>query len=181
LNIICLAWGSLVWDSGVLPAAGPWHTGGPWLPIEFARAGEKGELATVLCPGYPASPARWARLSESNLVTARQLLRKREAIPRGRIDGVGTVLVGQPPGALLGAPEILRWATEKKGIEAVIWTSLPPRFDNAEGRIPSPEEAVRYLLQLTGEVRRHAQQYIRQVPPEIQTANRLALQKAIAS
>ena len=119
--------------------ATPWWTEGPSLPIEFARVGNRGELATVLCPGRcPVSPVRWAELNEADLVKARKLLRQREEIPASRVDGVGSVRVGQPPGYLLGATAILRWASAKKGIDAVIWTSLPPRFGGSEGRVPTP-------------------------------------------
>ena len=81
----------------------------------------------------------------------------------------------------LGAADIFRWAIAKKGIDAVIWTSLPPRFDGVEGRIPNPDEAVTYLHRLTGQERRHAEDYVQRVPAEIQTANRAALEAAIAS
>ena len=181
VNIVCLAWGSLVWQPGILPLAGPWSTDGPSLPIEFARVGDKGELATVLCPGCPVCPVRWAKLSEPDLVTARKLLRRHEEIPPDRVDGVGSVRLGQPPGALLGAADIFRWAVARKGIDAVIWTSLPPRFDGVEGRIPNPDEAVTYLRRLTGQERRNAEDYVQRVPAEIQTANRAALEAAIAS
>ncbi len=181
MNIVCLAWGSLVWRPGILPLDGPWRPDGPKLPIEFARVGDKGELATVLCPGAPPSAVRWAKLSTPDLAAARQLLRRREEIPAERVDGVGSVVVGQPPGVLLGSAEILVWATKKVGIDAVIWTSLPPRLSGVEGRAPSPDEAVAYLKRLSGEERRHAEDYVRRVPAEIETPNRAALEAAIAS
>lgn len=181
MRIVCLAWGSLIWNPGVLPIAGNWYPGGPSLPIEFARVGDKGELATVLCPSYPTSPARWARLDESDLVTARQLLRRREEVDPDRHDGIGSVIVGQTPGVLFAAADILQWTIAQRGIDAVIWTALPPRFDNIGGRISSPKQAVGYLLKLRGHERRHAEEYVHKAPEEIQTANRAALERAIAS
>ena len=175
MNIVCLAWGSLIWRPGILPLDGPWRPDGPKLPIEFARVGDKGELATVLCPGAPLSPVQWAKLNTPELAAARQLLRRREEIPRERVDGVGSVIVGQPPGPLFGSAEILAWATKKQGSDAVIWTSLPPRLAGVEGRVPSRDEAVAYLKQLSGEERRHAEDYVRRVPDEIQTPNRAVL------
>lgn len=179
MNIVCLAWGSLFWRPGALPVSDTWHADGPSLPIEFARVGDKGELATVLCPGAPLSRVRWTRLGEGNLATALRLLREREEIPPERIGGAGVAVVGELPAAPPAAAEILRWAAGKEGVDAVIWTSLPPRFDEVEGRAPSPGEAVDYLRRLTGRPREHAEAYVRLVPAEIRTPNRAALEKAI--
>jgi hypothetical protein len=181
MRIVCLAWGSLIWDSGALPVAGAWHPEGPSLPIEFARVGDKDELATVLCPGAPVGTARWARPDVDDVIAARRLLRQREEIDEDRVGGVGTVVVGQASAALLRAPEILRWAATQNSVDAVIWTALPPRFAGTEGRIPTPEEAAGYLRGLGGHERRHAEDYVRRVPEEIRTPNREALEGAIAS
>jgi hypothetical protein len=177
-NIVCLGWGSLVWHPGELPVAGDWKVGGPALPIEFARVGDGGELATVITPGHPDSVVRWAELDESDLANARALLRRREAIVDEK--DVGFVVVGEPVGTHPYAAAILHWASAR-GIDAVVWTALPPRFEGAPGRVPDPQEAVDYLRSLSGHVRRHAEDYVRQVPAEIRTRNRRALQEAIES
>ena len=180
MRIVCLAWGSLIWKPGVLPVWGKWHPDGPMLPIEFAHVGDNAELATALCPDVPNSSAYWARLDVDEIDVARHLLRQREEIDADRVDGVGTVLVGQPPGTLLGSAEIHRWASSRDDIDAVVWTALPPRFAGTEGRVPSPNEAAVYLSKLTGQERRHAEDYVRRVPAEIRTANRDALERAMA-
>ena len=178
MKVVCLAWGSLVWKPSVLPISGSWNLGGPTLPIEFARVGDGGELATVLCEGHPLSPVRWARLDCKDVATARRLLARREEIRDIRPDGVGTVTIASTPGPLLGSQVIVHWARLQGDIDAVIWTALPPRFDGVEGLVPTPAQAAIYLRQLTGEVRGHAEDYVRRVPEEIQTDNRKALSSA---
>jgi len=180
VHIVCIAWRSLVWNPGVLPVVGDWHCRRPSLPIEFACVGDKGELATTLCPGAAACTSRWARLDVEDALTARRLLIQREEIDVDRVGVVGTV-VGQPPASLLGAPEILRWATDQKNVDAVVWTALLPRFAETEGRIATPDEAAGHFRGLAGQVRRHAEDYVRRTPEEIRTPNREPLERAIAS
>lgn len=181
MRTVCLAWGSLVWKPGVLPVSGEWRSGGPSLPIEFARVGDHGELATVLTPGAPCVLVRWAHLDLDDVTLARRLLKQREEIDEDRIDGVGTVIVGGAAAALFGAPEILSWASAREGVDAVIWTALPPRFAETEGRIPTSSESADYLCGLRGETRRHAEDYVRRVPQEIRTANREAIELAMSA
>ena len=148
MRIVCLAWGSLIWKPGVLPVAGEWHPGGPQLPIEFARVGDNAELAMTLRLGLPNNSAYWARLDVDEIDVARHPLRQREEIDADRAEGVGTIVVGKPPGTLLGSDEIRRWVSTRTNIDAVVWTALPPRFAGTEGRVPSPPEAANYLRSL---------------------------------
>ena len=53
MKIVCIGWGSLVWDPGVLRCVGDWQTDGPTLPLEFARVWRDGRLALVLTPICP--------------------------------------------------------------------------------------------------------------------------------
>lgn len=151
------------------------------MPIEFARVGDKSELATVLCLGAPDSSVRWAWLDTDDVKAARRLLRQREEIDEDRVDGIGTVMMGWAPATLPGAAEIERWAAARGDIDAVLWTALPPRFAGREGRVPSPSEAAGYLRDLTGRERRHAEDYVCRTPEEVRTPNREALERQIAS
>lgn len=166
MNIACLGWGSLIWKPDSLPTQGAWHEDGPQLPIELSRVGDGGELATAISMNAPASPVLWVWLNVATVADACEALREREQIPAERSGGIGSLLVGDDdPGPLA------RWG-RAKGIHAVVWTALPPRFDGIEGRIPSGNDAVAYLANLTGEERDHARSYIEQIPEQIDTPYR---------
>lgn len=173
MNIVCLGWGSLIWQPGVLPLADEWQADGPQVQIEFSRIGDGGELATAVCLNAPQVPVYWARLSVTHLREACDALRQREQIPASRQDGVGILPVTDAPTGALSA-----WAQGRE-IEAIIWTALPPRIAHTEGRIPSPEEVLTYLNSLSGETRAHALNYIRQVPGQIDTPYRRAIAQTL--
>lgn len=173
MRIASLGWGSLIWKPGVLSLASDWHKDGPLLPIEFSRVGDGGELATAVCMNAPLVEVYWALLSVGDMALAASLLREREQIPAQRVDGVGSLIIkSQPVGTLA------EWAAEK-GLDAVIWTALPPRFAHIEGRIPSVEDVLNYLASLEGEKREHAQSYMQQVPAEFATPYRQAIREQL--
>jgi hypothetical protein len=166
--IACLGWGSLVWQTGELPVRGKWFTDGPFLPIEFARQSENGRLTLVLLPKtFALVRSLWNTMSVNNLRDARKALGKRECPnhekpescvdywPRGGRNSFVFRRIGQ-------------WA-KRSHIDAVVWTNLPPRFNNEENRIPTAEEAVTYLRGLQGEKREKAEQYIRMTPKQVDT------------
>lgn len=166
MNIACLGWGSLIWKPDTLPLASEWFQDGPLMPIEFSRIGDGGELATAVCMNAPPCKVQWAVLDVLSLDEAVQALRKREGIPDDRQDGVG---VFTTTGSNVGV--LAEWASARQ-LDAVIWTALPPRFEDVEGLIPSVDDAIDYLRSLTGETLEHAHSYIRQVPSQIDTPYR---------
>ncbi|CZW72584.1 hypothetical protein [Enterobacter hormaechei] len=173
MKIACLGWGSLIWKSGALPVAGEWQTDGPSLPVEFCRVSDGGEVATAICMNAPAVPVLWAWLEATTLSVACRALREREAIPEDRCDGIGSLLItGRDTGILT------TWAREK-GIEAIIWTGLPPRSASQEGRVPAVDEAIAYLDGLSGETRSHAQDYICRVPAQLDTPYRRVIKDVL--
>lgn len=139
--------------------------------MEFSRVGDGGELATAICIDAPLSDFCWTLLAASSLQQAVQALREREQIPATRDDGVGTLL---PRKHVVGS--LSKWAVSK-GLDAVIWTALPPRYEGIENRIPSLDDVLAYLESLTGEVREHAKSYIEQVPAQIDTPYRRAFKQ----
>lgn len=177
MPIACLAWGSLLWKPGPLPLASPWRADGPPLPLEFARVGDHGELAVALCDGAADMPTFHARLDVPDLATARARLREREEIDPKRPQWVGSIRAGEAPhGAWSG--RIAAWAAAQ-GLDAVVWTALPPRYDGEDGRAPNADEAVAYLDGLRGEVRAHAEDYVRRVPDAIRTPHRQAIERRL--
>ena len=172
MKIACLAWGSLLWKPGALPLDSAWRAGGPPLPLEFTRVGDHGELSPALCVGVARQPTWWALLAVADLPAARERLRERERIDPDRPEWIGS-LPGDPQ--QLFAVDIEAWRVEA-GIDAVVWTALPPRHQGEEGRMPTAEEAVAYLAGLEGKRRAHARDYIERMPPEFATPHRDAIE-----
>ncbi|QCR37984.1 hypothetical protein [Nissabacter sp. SGAir0207] len=169
MKIACLGWGSLIWKPGPLPVAGEWRSDGPEVPVEFSRVGDSGELSTAVSLNAPLLQVFWAELAVEGVDQAIAALREREGIPEQRHDGVGALFLAASP-----VGPLAEWALARD-IDVVIWTALPPRIHNIEGRIPSSEEAVAYLSSLTGETREHAMNYLEQVPAQLDTPYRRAI------
>ena len=169
--IACLGWGSLVWAPQKLPVRGKWFTDGPFLPIEFARQSSDGRMTLVLVPDtFPQVRSLWKPMSVANLKEARKALGMREcqrhAKPESCVDY-------WPRGSRnrYVARRIGRWAKGLQ-IDAVVWTNLPPKFNDEEKRIPTAEEVVTYLRGLQGEKREKAERYVRMTPKQIDTEYR---------
>lgn len=173
MKIACLGWGSLIWKPGALPTDGLWRQDGPHLPIEFSRVGDGGELATAICINAPLSQVFWTLLEVASVAEACEALRGREQIPSERDDGIGSLI-----SSASGSGPLAEWA-ESRGLSAVIWTALPPRFANTENRIPSVQDVIGYLTGLTGETWDHARNYIEQMPVQISTPYRQAIAEAL--
>lgn len=168
MKIACLGWGSLIWKAAELPISSDWFADGPWLPIEFAREGDSGELATVLCEGVAEVRALWACLAVATLDEAREALREREGVPKEQPECIGSWPNGpQSP----FQQRIGIWAREQ-GLDAVVWTALPPRSGGLNQRMPTVEAALDYLRKLDHDRQAHARDYIRRTPAAIDTPYR---------
>ena len=166
--IACLGWGSLIWDPRELPIQPCWFDDGPLIQVEFARESKDGRITLVL--EQAATPVRslWAVMDTPEIAVAHEALRLREGVPLDSGNRIGSWSVGEaPPRLVLGLPE---WA-HARGIQGVVWTDLPPKFDGKE-RTPTEEEVLHHLGQLTGEQRICAEHYVRRAPKQIDTAYR---------
>ncbi len=174
MKIACLGWGSLIWKPGILPVREGWRHDGPDLPIDFVRVGDGGELDAVISPGARLSRVLWTVVETQSLAAAREFLRLREKIPSSQPKCVGSI-----PSYGRHYPyeqEIARWA-RSIGVEGVVWTALPARFKEINGRWPTVEEALIHLRNLPEDVQRHAELYVRSAPQVVRTNIRSALEE----
>ena len=169
MNIACIAWGSLLWKPQGLKLASGWHPDGPAMPIEFARQSDDSpELALVLCEGARLMPTYWAYVATDDLDTARAMLCAREKIRAAFPEWIGSV---PAQNGTAENPRVAAWL-RAKGIDAAIWTAIPPKFDGVSGRVPTVDEAVAWLDSCSGAQRDAAEDYIRRTPAHIDTAYR---------
>lgn len=176
VKIVCIAWGSLVWDPGVLRCVGDWQIDGPTLPLEFARVSRDGRLTLVLTPGAAPVPTLWCELNYHTGEAAQTALAGRE--------GAALHAIGLWPGHLprhaTGYAEIAQWGAAR-GFGAVTWTALRPRFDGVDGAGPKDAAAAAsYLGTLTGDALVRASEYVRRAPDQVRTGFRAALEATFA-
>jgi hypothetical protein len=175
MKIACIGWGSLVWKPGVLRCDGDWQKGGPELPLEFARTSRDGRLTLVLAPGATPVPTRWALLDYFTAVQAQDALAGREGC---RADFIG-LWPGAVPRHDVGAEAIAKWGSAA-GLDAVVWTALPPKFDGVNGALPKDAATVLdYLGTLDGDTLERAREYVTRAPAEVRTPFRSAIEAAL--
>jgi len=176
MNIVCIAWGSLLWKPGPLKLASAWHPGGPRLPIEFVRdSDDSAEVALVLCEGARLQSTYWAYLATQDLDEARAMVGAREKITPARPDWIGSIP------SMAGAQEdarIAAWLRDQR-IDAAVWTALPAKSNKVSGRVPSAREVVATLDAMPPEQRAEAEQYVRCTPAHIDTDYRRVIEAAL--
>ncbi|MNH81515.1 hypothetical protein D3C81_1165580 [compost metagenome] len=174
-RIASLGWGSLIWEPKGFPIQG-WFEDGPLIPAEFARQSQDGRITLVLVDTERLVPSMWAVMDSVDLASAVEALRSRENIPRKNVEKhVCRWSAGQPSPRLI--PDLSEWANVHD-VAHVIWTGLPPKFNDAE-ITPSAEQVVEYLEKLTGEKREKAERYVRLAPRQIDTQYRRCIEASL--
>ena len=193
--IVCLGWGSLIWDLGGLPVEklerglpvppwvlspegediGDWKADGPLVRVEFARQSgkERDRLTLVLFDAAERQPSLWARMTIANLGEAVRALTRREyrGIAEGNIDRWSMRNIGRWSEGEADPPDIPGlsvWATGRD-IQSVVWTALKPKFCDLEVA-PTEDQAIAFLRGLSDDT--EAQKYVRRAPPQVDTAYR---------
>ena len=111
-------------------------------------------------------------METADISTAQKALRSRESC---KLSDIGMWSTGEPcPAHVLELPE---WA-QARGIDAVVWTALPPKF-GGNPVTPSDQDVIQYLSQLTGEGRDTAERYVRHAPRQIDTAYRRRIEATL--
>lgn len=175
-TIACLGWGSLVWDPRELAIQRQWFDDGPLIHVEFARQSQDGRITLVLVQTESPVRSLWAVMDATDLASAKTDLRKREGIPeKNEEKHIGAWSIGQPTPVLISG--LSDWAVAH-GIAHVVWTNLPPKFNN-DVTTPSAEQIVQYLGSLTGNQREVAERYVRFAPRQIDTVYRRRIEAAL--
>jgi hypothetical protein len=175
--IACLGWGSLVWDPRALPIQRRWFTDGPFARVEFLRKSGNGRITLVLDATATFVRTLWAVMDTEELDIAKEGLRAREDIAGANIEThIGAWSTGNPvPSLIVNLPQ---WA-HSRGIDSVIWTALPCKFNNENGLAPTIDQVLEYLSGLTGRKREEAERYIRFAPKQIDTPCRRRIESAL--
>lgn len=176
MQIACLGWGSLIWNSGSLKLSSGWNSDGPLLPIEFARESLDGRMTLVLLDEAKQSPSLWAVLTATDIETAKDDLAKREGVPEKSIRysiGYWDRATGTSHGKC--SEEISKWAFEK-GLDGVVWTNLKYGFQASRDQLPALAEVIEHLNKLSQEKRNKAKEYVCRTPAQIRTDFRSELE-----
>ena len=175
--IVCLGWGSLIWDHRDLPTDGEWRNDGPDVPVEFARQSRDGRITLVVAEDCDPVPVFWTRLDVPSLDDARIALARREAISSTYLNASVGYWSQTSQSRHGDAPSIGVWAESIKAT-AVVWTALKPRFRDMSVK-PSCDEVVAYLSGLIGEAQVRAEEYVRRTPGQIRTRYRDAIEREL--
>lgn len=166
-RIACLGWGSLVWDPRELPIQRQWFQDGPLVPVEFLRHSNDDRITLVLNENTVPVRSLWAVMDSHDVDVAREALRIREG--KTKKDWIGVWQLGMEAPGLI--PDMPGWA-ENRGLSAVVWTALPPKFHEKDGVAPSCDEVIEHLSKLIGTKRDNAERYVRNAPCQIDTPYR---------
>lgn len=174
MSIVCLGWGSLIWDPRDLPVVGEWQADGPLLPVEFVRQSKDSRITLTISENAAPVTVLWIPLNVETLDEARHALMVREDIPEKYLaQSVGFWSQDRrshhPQAASIGA-----WASTK-AVSGVVWTALKPKFAG-EQVTPSEAMVLDYLAELEGDARRRAEEYVRRTPAQIGTSYRAAIE-----
>ena len=176
MKIVCLGWGSLIWDSQDLLVKSNWENDGPLLPIEFARQSKNGRITLVICETTVLSRVYWAEMSSNNLDVCVESLKEREGTNDINIHKVTRCNSVQ---TLDSIQVIIQNWLKLKEFDAAIWTGLPPKFGGTTNQMPTCNDVIAYLNGLKDESYRLAKEYVEKTPIQIETEYRSPIRQAM--
>lgn len=172
--IVYLGWGSLIWDPRDLqPLIEGWRSDGPMLPVEYCRTSNNGRLTLVVTDSATPLQVLWTPLKTKSKADAIRSLKEREDCKTSDIHFVDT-----SQDKFRKAHDFQAWMN-LVGVSTVIWTALPPKFNDTNGQVPSAEEALTYLKSLKGNSLVLAKEYICKTPKQIQTKYRALIEREL--
>lgn len=167
MKIACIGWGSLIWKPEGLPIIDKWFEDGPIIPIEFTRHSSDERITLII--DEEAKPIRtlWAQMTTSTLAEAVEALKEREGAKKTEAIHSVTTDTEQVTGI---NKDILKWL-QAMNLDAAIWTGLS-YSDKTQKKRPSIDYVLNHLRSLQYSKRKHAEEYIRRAPKQIDTEYR---------
>lgn len=176
MRIVILGWGSLIWDARDLPTVGGWQAGGPTLPIEFSRVSSGNRLTLVIDPDNGAQvPTQYIQSPRTKLADAIADLQQREGMPTSNRIGFVDRSTGTQSARLDPIAKVIEEWASPRDIDAVVWTDLPPNFEDKLGKKFTVDAAAAHIRALTGEEFETAMKYVNEAPVEVETPLRAHL------
>jgi hypothetical protein len=164
MKIACIGWGSLIWRPEGLPIHNKWFEDGPILPIEFTRHSSDDRITLII--DEQAKPVRtlWSLMTCTNIDDAVEALKQREGVKK--LAAIHFV-TADTENAIGAKSEILNWI-KRLNLDAAIWTGLA-YSDKTNKLRPTLEYVIDHLRNLQPNKRKHAEEYIRRAPKQIDT------------
>jgi len=146
--IYYIAWGSLLWNFKSLRIETEWTKSNIKFPLNFSRISDSGQGRLTLVIDKTGEPNNvyYAKTTLSNLNTAIEKLKTRE---KTVIKNIGFINIPSNTfrTSLLDDKkihELINFAKKNK-IDGLIWTEIPPNFNEAFGKPYSKESAIEYI------------------------------------
>lgn len=164
MKIACIGWGSLIWRPESLPIHNKWFEDGPIIPIEFTRHSSDDRITLII--DEQANPVRtlWALMTTSNINQAIEALKQREGAKKTEAIHYINTDTKHATGI---KNEILKWL-QTMNLDAAVWTGLS-YSDKTKKQRPSIDYVLNHLKNLEHSKRKHAEEYIRKAPKQIDT------------
>lgn len=172
MKIVCIGWGSLIWNPGKLKVEHPWFEDGPLLPIEFTRISSDKRVTLIIDEFSQPVRTLWAWMTVTRLREAKESLLEREGISERNISLIHSIGLNETPTNAIHN-SIKDWLFEKQ-VDAAIWTGLSYSKETERKR-PTIDQIINHLNSLEGNTRENAEEYIKKAPPQISTPYRKSI------
>ena len=173
MKIVCLGWGSLIWNPQQLKIEKEWYTDGPWLPVEFTRISGDNRVTLIIDTDAEPVQTLWASATTNNLQEFIDSLKIRERTREKNIHWINCADTTADPIKSI----IKDWLLEKK-LDTAVWTGLSFSSKTNNQR-PSVEEVITHLKGLATTTKEKSEEYIRKTPAQIATEYRQEIEKAL--
>jgi hypothetical protein len=170
-KIVCIGWGSLIWQPKTFIISGTWNTDGPDLPIEFVRESSGKRITLVIDKLAKPQKTLWALMPTSDISQAIQSLKERENSQK-------IEFVEATDNTTDEIKSIIRDWLRVKNIDVAIWTGLEAKFNGNPVR-PTIDQVISHLATLSGDEKKDAEEYIRRAPDQINTEYRREIVKEL--
>lgn len=146
--IYYIAWGSLLWNFKSLRIETEWTKSNIKFPLNFSRISDSGQgrLTLVIDKIGELNNVYYARTAFTNLNAAIEKLKTREKTLTKNI-GFINISSNSVRTSLLNNKkiyELINFAKKNK-IDGLVWTEIPPNFDEVFGKPYSKENAIEYI------------------------------------